>query len=84
MKLLRVPDNIEIIPSRKNNKHYIQLATNKDILASVIETCKQFHSDCEMCPYWLKNSFVCIWKKYKVVGNEVMAYWDDEIEERVI
>lgn len=60
------------------------LATNKDILASVIETCKQFHTNCETCPYWLKNKFNCIWNAHKIIGNDVMAYWDDEIEERTI
>ena len=84
MKLLRVPDNIEIIPSRKSDKHNIQLATNKDILTSVIETCKQFHRDCESCPYWLKNKFNCIWNAHKIIGKDVMAYWDDEIEERIL
>lgn len=84
MKLLRVPDSLEIIPSRKSAKHNIQLATNKDILTSVIETCKQFHRDCESCPYWLKNKFNCIWNAHKIIGKDVMAYLDDEIEERVI
>lgn len=84
MKLLRVPDNIEIIPSRKGDKHYTQLATNKDILTSVIETCKQYHRDCGLCPYWLKNKFKCIWSAYKIIGKDVMAYWDDEIEEKII
>lgn len=84
MKLLRVPDNIEIIPSRKGDKRCMQLATNKDILASVIETCKQFHTNCETCPYWLKNKITCIWYAHKIIGKDVMAYWDDEIEERVI
>lgn len=85
MKLLRVTDNIEIIRSRKSDKHYTQLATNKDILASVIGTCKQFHSDCETCPYWLKNKFNCIWKAHKIIGKDVMAYWDiGEIEEKEI
>lgn len=60
------------------------LATNKDILTSVIETCKQFHNNCETCPYWLKNKFNCIWNAHKIVGEDVMAYWDDEIEERTI
>ena len=60
------------------------LATNKDILTSVIETCKQFHTNCESCPYWLKNKFNCIWNAHKIIGNDVMAYWDDEIEERII
>lgn len=84
MKLLRVPDNLQIIPSRKSDKHNIKLATNKDILASVIETCKQFHRDCESCPYWLKNKFNCIWNAHKIIGKDVMAYCDDEIEERII
>lgn len=84
MKLIRVPDNTEIIPSRKSDKHNIQLATNKDILESVIETCKQFHRDCESCPYWLKNKYNCIWNAHKIIGKDVMAYWDDEIEERIL
>lgn len=62
----------------------LHLATNKDILASVIETCKQFHTNCETCPYWLKNKFNCIWNAHKIIGKDVMAYWDDEIEERTI
>ena len=85
MKLLRVPDSLEIIPARKSDKHNIQLATNKDILTSVIETCKQFHANCESCPYWLKNKFNCIWNAHKIIGKDVMAYWDDdEIEERIL
>ena len=84
MKLLRVPDDLQIIPSRKSGKHNIQLATNKDILTSVIETCKQFHTNCETCPYWLKNKYNCIWNAHKIIGKDVMAYWDDEIEERTI
>ena len=84
MKLLRVPDDVAIIQSRKSGKHYIQLATNKDILTSVIETCKQFHRDCESCPYWLKNKYNCIWNAHKIIGKDVMAYWDDEIEERIL
>ena len=63
------------------NQH---LATNKDILTSVIETCKQFHTNCETCPYWLKNKFNCIWNAHKIIGKDVMAYWDDEIEERIL
>lgn len=62
----------------------LNLATNKDILESVIETCKQFHTNCETCPYWLKNKFNCIWNAHKIIGNDVMAYWDDEIEEKII
>lgn len=86
MKLLRVPDNIEIIPSKKSDKYNIQLSTNKDILASVIQTCKQFHTNCDTCPYWLKNKCICIWYAHKMRGDDVMAYWDDEneIEERII
>ena len=84
MKLLRVPDDIEITPSRKSDKHYIQLATNRDILASVKQTCEQFHTNCETCPYWLKNKFNCIWNAHKIIGKDVMAYWDDEIEEKII
>ena len=85
MKLLRVPDNTKIFPSRKSDKHYTQLATNKDILASVIETCKQFHGDCETCPYWLKNKYMCIWYSHKIIGKDVMAYRAiGEIEEREI
>ena len=72
MKLLKAIDN------------QIYSATNKDILESVIETCKQFHTDCESCPYWLKNKFNCIWNAHKIIGKDVMAYWDDEIEERII
>ena len=61
------------------------LATNKDILTSVIETCKQFHTNCETCPYWLKNKFNCIWNAHKIIGDDVMAYWDEnEIEEMPI
>ena len=84
MKLLRVPDNLQIFRARKIDKRCIQLATNKDILTSVIETCKQFHSNCESCPYWLKNKFNCIWNAHKIIGKDVMAYWDDEIEERIL
>lgn len=84
MKLLRVPDNLQIVRARKNDKRYIQLATNKDILTSVIETCKQFHRNCESCPYWLKNKYNCIWNAHKIIGKDVMAYWDDEIEERIL
>lgn len=84
MKLLRVPDNLQIVRARKIDKRCIQLATNKDILTSVIETCKQFHRDCETCPYWLKNKFNCIWNAHKIIGKDVMAYWDDEIEERIL
>lgn len=63
----------------------LNLATNKDILTSVIETCKQFHRDCESCPYWLKNKYNCIWNAHKIIGKDVMAYWDDdEIEERIL
>ena len=84
MKLLRVPDSLQIVRARKIDKRCIQLATNKDILTSVIETCKQFHTDCESCPYWLKNKFNCIWNAHKIIGKDVMAYWDDEIEERIL
>lgn len=62
----------------------LNLATNKDILTSVIETCKRFHTNCETCLYWLKNKFNCIWNAHKIIGKDVMAYWDDEIEERII
>lgn len=88
MKLLKFADwqvNLLIEWSgRKNGKEIdvIQhLATNKDILTSVIETCKQHHLNCETCPYWLKNKFECIWHSHKFIGKDVMAYWDDEIEE---
>lgn len=81
MKLLRVPDSLEIIPSRKSAKHNIQLATNKDILTSVIETCKQFHTNCETCPYWLENKFTCVFGWY---GKDCLAYHDYEIEERIV
>lgn len=84
MKLLRVPDSLQIVRARKIDKRCIQLATNKDILTSVIETCKQFHTNCESCPYWLKNKFNCIWNAHKIIGKDVMAYWDDEIEERIL
>lgn len=84
MKLLRVPDSLQIVRARKIDKRCIQLATNKDILTSVIETCKQFHRDCESCPYWLKNKYNCIWNSHKFIGKDVMAYWDDEIEERIL
>ena len=84
MKLLRVPDSLQIVRARKIDKRCIQLATNKDILTSVIETCKQFHTNCETCPYWLKNKFNCIWNAHKIIGKDVMAYWDDEIEERIL
>ena len=60
------------------------LATNKDILTSVIQTCEQFHTNCETCPFWVKNKFNCIWNAHKIIGKDVMAYWDDEIEERTI
>ena len=84
MKLLRVPDSLQIVRARKIDKRCIQLATNKDILTSVIETCKQFHTNCESCPYWLKNKYNCIWNAHKIIGKDVMAYWDDEIEERIL
>lgn len=86
MKLIRLT-NLEYYSLCRLNEDgngYIRLATNKDILTSVIETCKQFHTNCEMCPYWLKNKFNCIWNAHKIIGKDVMAYWDDEIEERVI
>lgn len=81
MKLLRVPDNTEIIPSRKSDKHNIQLATNRDILASVKHTCEQFHYNCETCPYWLKNKFSCV---FGWCGKDCLAYNDYKLEERVI
>ena len=81
MKLLRVPDNIEIIPSRKSDKHNIQIATNRDILTSVKQTCEQFHRDCGTCPYWLENKFTCVFGWY---GKDCLAYNDYEIKERTI
>lgn len=60
------------------------LATNKDILTSVTQTCEQYNHYCETCPYWLKNKFTCIWFAHKFIGKDVMAYWDDEIEERKV
>lgn len=91
MKLLKFADwqvnTLIKYSGRKNGKEIdvIQhLATNKDILTSVIETCKQFHTNCEACPYWLKNKFNCIWNAHKIIGKDVMAYWDDEIEEKII
>lgn len=91
MKLLKFADwqvNLLIKYCGRQNGKEIDvnqhLATNKDILTSVIETCKQFHRDCEKCPYWLKNKFNCIWNAHKIIGKDVMAYWDDEIEERIL
>jgi len=91
MKLLKFSDwqvNLLIEYCGRQNGKKIDvtqhLATNKDILASVIETCKQFHTNCENCPYWLKNKFNCIWNAHKIIGKDVMAYWDDEIEEKII
>ena len=69
MKLLKTIDN------------QIYSATNKDILTSVIETCKQFHTDCETCPYWLKNKFSCV---FGWCGKNCLAYNDYELEEREI
>ena len=86
MKLIRLT-NLEyysLCRLNENGNGYIRLATNKDILASVIETCKQFHTNCETCPYWLKNKYNCIWNAHKIIGKDVMAYWDDEIEERIL
>lgn len=45
---------------------------------------EQFHTNCETCPYWLKNKYNCIWNAHKIIGKDVMAYWDDEIEERIL
>lgn len=84
MKLIKVPDETVIQFVRRNGKSNIPLATNRDILASVIETCDKYHEDCETCPYWLKNKLGCIWHAHKIIGKEVMAYWDDEIEEKII
>ena len=88
MKLIKIEDwQFDLLCemyARKNSQvidPISYLATSKDIVQSVINTCKQYHLNCESCPYWLKNDYVCIWKKYKVVGDEVMAYWDEEIEE---
>ena len=87
MKLIKLT-NLEYYSLCRLNEDgngYIRLATNKDILTSVIETCKQFHTNCETCPYWLKNKFNCIWNAHKIIGKDVMAYWDDdEIEERIL
>lgn len=90
MKLLKLEDwQIKLLEAYHKKqtgeeRSISNLATNKDILASVIETCKQFHTNCETCPYWLKNKFNCIWNAHKIIGKDVMAYWDDEIEERII
>ena len=90
MKLLKFEDwQIKLLEAYHKKKTgeestILNLATNKDILTSVIETCKQFHTNCETCPYWLKNKYNCIWNAHKIIGMDVMAYWDDEIEERVI
>lgn len=54
--------------------------TNRAVLTSVIETCNKYHTDCETCPYWLKNRLGCIW----LAGKDVVAYWEDEIEERSV
>ena len=87
MKLIRLT-NLEYYSLCKLNEDgngYLRLATNKDILTSVIETCKQYHTNCESCPYWLKNKFNCIWNAHKIIGKDVMAYWDDdEIEKRIL
>ena len=88
MKLIRLT-NLEYyslcrLNENGNGLDISNLATNKDILASVIETCEQFHTNCETCPYWLKNKYNCIWNAHKIIGKDVMAYWDDEIEERIL
>lgn len=57
------------------------LATNKDILASVKQTCEQFHRDCATCPYWLENKFTCV---FGWCGKDCLAYNDYEIEEKII
>ena len=90
MKLIKVEDwQFDLLCEMyaKNNSKLVDpvsyLATSKDIVASVIETCKEHHLNCESCPYWLENDYVCIWRKYKIVGNEVMAYWDEGKENEV-
>lgn len=90
MKLLKLEDwQIKLLETfykkqTGEERSISNLATNRDILASVKHTCEQFHYNCETCPYWLKNKFNCIWNAHKIIGKDVMAYWDDEIEERVI
>ena len=82
MKLIKVPDATIIKMARGNAKTFLEPPTNKDIIQSVINTCKQYHSDCEHCPYWLKRKFNCIWNAHRIIGDDVMAYWDEnEIEE---
>ena len=86
MKLLKFEEwqiaLLDKIAERTEQKVVCHSATNKDIIQSVIETCKQYHSDCEVCPYWLKNKFACIWYAHKIIGSDVMSYWDEnEIEE---
>ena len=86
MKLIKVPDATIIKMARGNAKACVlEPPTNKDIIQSVIETCKRYHSNCEHCPYWLKQKYTCIWNAHKIVGDDVMAYWDEnEIEEMPI
>lgn len=86
MKLIKVPDATVIKMARGNGKTFsLEPPTNKDIVQSVINTCKQYHSDCEVCPYWLKNKFACIWYAHKIIGDDVMAYWDEnEIKEKPV
>ena len=91
MKLLKFADwQVNLLIKycvRQNGKEidvHQHMATNKDILKSVTDTCKQYHRDCEACPYWLKNKYNCIWHEHKFIGKDVMAYWDDEIEEIIL
>lgn len=83
MKLVRVIGDAIILPPR-HGKGEVRPVTNRDILVSVIETCDKYHEDCETCPYWLKNKLGCIWYAHKIIGKDVMAYWDDEIEEKML
>ena len=88
MKLLKFADwqvNLLVKYCERQNGKEIDvlqhLATNKDILASVKHTCEQFHTDCETCPYWLKNECTCAFGWY---GKKCLAYNYYEVEERVI
>ena len=71
------------MPVRLANVFTSGFATNKEVLQSIIDTCEVYHKDCETCPYWVKKRSACIWLMYKIIGKEVMTYWDiGEIEEK--
>lgn len=56
--------------------------TNRDIVQIVIDVCKKEHGDCENCPFWVKKMYACIWYMHKIIGEDVMAYWDNDLEEK--